>query len=117
MRALPAIFFRAVLCGGHFGLGISCYTPCFAYKRYYTITSGDCMQDTFRIIFDEGPDNVYMLEDVLPNRFGPQALLTNGKQPLLLEEQHHHLDWTPGAVQRITANVMLTLLGMCFKLV
>ena len=98
MRALPAVFLRVVLCGGHFRLGIFCYTHCGACKRTCTDTSGDCMQDTFRIIFGEGPDNSYHLKDVLPHRFGPEALLTIGNQPLLLEEQHHRLDWTPGAV-------------------
>ena len=91
-------FFSELCCAVGFGLGTFCYTRCSACKRNCTDTSGDCMQDTFRIIFDEGPDNIYHLKDVLPHRFGPQALLTNGNQPLLLEEQHHRLDWTRGTV-------------------
>lgn len=49
-----------------------------------------------RIIFGEGPENVYTLADILPHRFGPQDLLEDDSQPLLLQEQCHSLDFNSG---------------------
>ena len=54
------------------------------------------MQETMRIIFGEGPQNVYNLADLLPHRFGPQDLLEDGSHPLLLQEQSHELRFDDG---------------------
>ena len=49
-----------------------------------------------RIIFGEGPNNVYGIEDILPHRFGPQDLLDDESHPLLLQPQTHNLTLTSG---------------------
>lgn len=68
--------------------------PCGHCRQFF---SEMCCVETMRIIFGEGPKNVYNLADILPHRFGPQDLLEDESQPLLLQEQCHCLDFTPAA--------------------
>lgn len=49
-----------------------------------------------RISFGQGPDNVYNIADILPHRFGPEDLLEDESQPLLLQPQTHGLTFTAG---------------------
>lgn len=49
-----------------------------------------------RIIFGQGPQNVYNIADILPHRFGPHDLLEDESQPLLLQPQSHNLTLLSG---------------------
>jgi hypothetical protein len=60
--------------------------------------AGIGLQETMRIIFGEGPKNVYNLADILPHRFGPQDLLEDDSQPLLLQQQSHQLEFDSGVL-------------------
>lgn len=61
-------------------------------------------------MFGEGPKNVYRLADILPHRFGPQDLLSDIDQPLLLQKQSHSLTYTAGRHRKLPSRCLRLLM-------
>ena len=66
-----------------------------------------------KLIFGEGPGNVYTLADILPHRFGPFDLLEDKSQPLLLQVQTHSLSFTTGTHCKSKKEVRSVVVATC----